>query len=104
MTFTDQSDTAAYQNWATNESKAYIAFFFLTCLAFAVFGSGALGWVWLIFIPAGMFAASIVGGAFSIAYKYLEYRGILIIPSLVRFAGLIVVVSLTWRVLTMLGR
>jgi hypothetical protein len=96
MSFADESRNPAYANWAEKESKAYIGFFLFTCIAFAVFGTGHLGWLWFLVVPLGMIAASIVGGLFSITSKYLEYRRILILPHLIALGGIVAVIGLTW--------
>jgi len=103
MSFAEGADTPTYQRWAEKESKAYIGFFLLTCIAFGIFSDRHLGWLWLIVIPAGIIAASLVGGLFSIASKYLEFRRVLIVPHLVAFAGMGVVIAAGWWSLTKLS-
>jgi hypothetical protein len=103
VSFTKLADTADYQRWGEKESKAYIGFFLFTCLAFALFSDGHLGWLWLVVLPLGMIVASLVGGVFSIVSKYLEHRGVLIIPHLIAFAGMGVVIAGTWWLLSKLS-
>jgi hypothetical protein len=103
VSFTEEAASPAYQRWAEKESKAYIGFFLLTCIAFAIFSHQHIGWLWLVVVPIGMITASIVGGAFSISSKYLEHRRVLVLPHLLSFAGMGAVIALSWWSLSNVG-
>jgi hypothetical protein len=103
LSFREEAESPAYQRWAENESKAYIGFFLLTCIALGIFSDLSLGWWWLVVLPVGLFAASLLGGVFSILGRYLEHRGVLFLPSLLRLAGLVAVVGSTYLTLNALG-
>ena len=89
--------------WAENESKAYMGFFLITCLALSVFSHTRLGSRWILFVPIGLVVSSVVGGLFSVVASLLHIKGVVFLPSLLRIAGLGSVIGLTLYAYRTLG-
>lgn len=66
-----------YENKASERSKALIAYFLLVSLGVAIFSEMSFGLWWLIILPAGIYAVSIVGGLWLALYAAVFRRSAL---------------------------